>query len=221
MHCLKWCRFFSKQRGCRCWCWYWCVNVWEDFNLTFFTGLKLRLRYFLFLMKRDHRSAPENVSFVNLSTIPSSSKCSINLLITTSLFYSLLLSQLPLNVCVFSFLFLYGRFEALKVGLCECILTWVLQSLNFLLFLSHCLQQHRCALLVISASNFFSSRIAFLSCSVPCSSSDHCCVTCMTSVILLTFSSSTLTVCDLSLLPCVSCIHTFALLTPRTGAQTS
>lgn len=42
-------------------------------------------------------------------------------------------------------------FRGTKDGLCECILKWVPLSLNFLHFLR--LQQHWCALLVISASN--------------------------------------------------------------------
>lgn len=53
------------------------INVWEDFifYLTFLAGLKLRLRYFLFSMKQGHRSVPENVSFVMLSTVLDSTKC--------------------------------------------------------------------------------------------------------------------------------------------------
>lgn len=47
-------------------------------------------------------------------------------------------------------------------------------------------------------------------CPLPCYSSDCCCVTCMTSVILLTFSSSTLTVLRFISLPCVSCAHAFS-----------
>ena len=86
-----------------------------------------------------------------------------------------------------------------KDGLCECILTWVLQSLNFSIFF-------------LTGSNSisvlcwpFQLQTPSL-CALPfspalslCYSSDHCCVTCMTSVIRLTFSSSTLTVCSLSL----------------------
>lgn len=81
------------------------------------------------------------------------------------LFNSPLLPELSLNVCVY-FGCSVRTVLSTKDGLCECILTscW---CLNFLHFLSHWLQQHWCALLVISASNFFSLCIAVLSCSVP------------------------------------------------------
>lgn len=129
------------------------------------------------------------------------------LLLTCSsrlLFYSLLLSQLSVNVCADLFGFfpppVWTVLSTKKMGSVNVLWLESLGLLIFLHFLSHWLQQHWCTVLVIPASNFFSLCIALLSCSVSCAySSDHCCVTCMTSVIPLNVSSSTLTVCSLSL----------------------
>lgn len=88
------------------------------------------------------------------------------LLTCSSLFSSIACCSICyfLDVCV-DFLFSVRTVLSTEDGPCECILTWVCWSLDFLCF--HWLQQHRCALLAISASNFFSLCIAFLSCSVP------------------------------------------------------
>lgn len=156
----------SKRRGCRCR--RWSVNVWGDFNLTFFTGLKLRLRYCVFLMKQDHRSAPENVSFVNPSMLLSFLKV---LLLTCSsllLFFSLLLSQLPLNVCFllrFSVRTVWS--EALKMGSVNVFwlvfFSLLISCISFLTASSSIGVLCRSFQLPTSSS----SRIAFLSCSVP------------------------------------------------------
>lgn len=61
--------------------------------------------------------------------------------------------------------------------------------------------------------------IAFLSCSVPVLQLRPLRVTCMTLVILLTFSSSSLTVCDLSLCLVSYALMCFSLLTPRMEAR--
>lgn len=103
---------------------------------------------------------------------------------------------------------------------CECILTWVPWSLNFLHFLSHWLQQHWCALLVISASNFFSLCTALSLLLCPCAAA-------LTTAVWLVwhqwfcspFPPLLLTVCDLSLCLVSHAFMRLSLLTPRMGAR--
>lgn len=132
------------------------------------------------------------------------------------LFYSLL-SLLFLNVCHYLFFsFRDGQFWALTLGYVNVF--W-LGSPNF------------CIFFLTGSSNIgvlcrsFQLQTSSL-CALPfspalslCYSSEHCCVTCMTSVILLTFSSSTLTVCNLALCLMSRAFHAFSLLTLRMVAR--
>lgn len=82
------------------------------------------------------------------------------------LFYSLPFSYFWMSVFNFKgFFFCVSCTDSrsTKDELCECILTWISLSLNFLHFsFLYRLQQHWCALLVISAYDSFSCCIAFL-----------------------------------------------------------
>lgn len=133
------------------------------------------------------------------------------------LFYSLLLSQLFLNVCVHLLLSVQTILST-KDGLCECILNWVPRSLNFCIFFltgsssivvlcwPFQLQISLCAL-------------PFLYCSVPvlqlwpllCDLYD---ISDSAHLFFLYFDCL-----QFISLPCVSCVHAFSLLTPKMGAR--
>lgn len=137
-------------------------------------------------------------------------------------FYSLLLSELWMSVLtvfplwtVFNHqiqaLWMYSDLSPLVIFLLVC----------FLHFLSHWLQQHRCTVLVIPASDLISLCIAFFSpAPSPCYSSDHRCVTCMTSVILLTCFYSIFDCLQFTYRPCFSyAFMRSSLVTPKMGAR--
>lgn len=113
------------------------------------------------------------------------------------LFYSLLLSLLFFGCLCLLFVFCADSFKHWGWAM------WMYSDLSPLVSWFFCIFTGSSSIGVLCWS--FQLQTSSL-CALPfspalslCCSSDHCCVTCMTSVILLTFSSSTLTVCDLPL----------------------
>lgn len=128
------------------------------------------------------------------------------------LFYSLLLCLSCVWMSVSTFSFLYGRFWALTLGYVNVF--WLLiYAFSFSLAPAALLCTDHFSFKLLLSVHCLSLPLCPCATALTC-----CCVTCMTSVILLTFSSSTLTVCKLSL-RCVSCVHVFSLLSPRLGPK--